>query len=425
MKKERITRPCGIGNRFFGVRRFERPFLKFLQSHTLFLLFTTLPGVFINTYLMGQTDDDNVVLGFNAAAYFFLTVGMHLATFVMRRFSASACAVSGVVIYNIFFLAVLLLRERASDYFWLLGLLEGIGGGFYWLSYGQCLTDTTTDQNRDPALAMINICGSVVNLAAPLFAGAVISLLPGDWGYTSIFGLALAVAAVTAFTLLRLPRMQKEKARPRLGCAYRMVFGNGIWQRGLGAMFFYSLREGVFAFILSILLFRFVRNEALVGFNTFLTGGAAIAASILVNKFVKKNNRVRCMVISVAVLFAASLFFVWQHNAVTALLFSAINAGFFVLETIPVNAVTLSLFDFMPGAPALRPELFAVKELFTSAGRAFGVLLLVAVNLLTGGSLIWQCAMLAVLSLTQTFTILAARSAETKMERLRQEGGSL
>ena len=41
------------------------------------------------------------------------------------------------------------------------------------------------------------------------------------------------------------------------------------------------MREGAFTFILSIVLYQMVKNELLVGFNTFLSAAAAIASYVI------------------------------------------------------------------------------------------------------------------------------------------------
>ena len=78
-----------------------------------------------------------------------------------------------------------------------MGLLNGLGGVFYWLGYYNLLTDTTKDANRDQALSVFGIVLAVINLVVPMTSGFLISSLPGNVGYFVIFGISFGVSILT------------------------------------------------------------------------------------------------------------------------------------------------------------------------------------------------------------------------------------
>ena len=397
-------------------------FYRFLRVHTMFLVFSTLASVFINTYIMSQSDDTNLVLYYNSIVFITCAASMVVSSQLMRKFNPNLVAVIGIVIYNILYITLIVLGENAARYYYVLGLLSGVAGGFYWMCYSDLLTDYTRNDNRDKALAIISISSSGVNLVAPLVSGLIISVIPNMGGYFCVFGLALAIALLTCFGLARLPKKQGEQNESKYKAALRMVFQDRCWMTGMTGMLFSGIREGAFSFILSVLLFEMVNNEMLTGFNTFLMGAAAIGAYVLMSKIMHPHNRVKYMLIAQAVLIAAGLLLLFWMNPVTILLLTVINSFFMGFITNSATCVFFGLVQSMPGARQCRPELFTIKECFLATGRCVGVLFIVLVNYLSGGTLFWKAMSLLILTLVQFVTIYVSKVSMKMMEqRLQKE----
>lgn len=397
-------------------------FYKFLKVHTGYLIFNGLPGIFINTFLMSRGGDMNVVLYYNAIVFMSCAVSMLFASTALRRYNAGNVSLVGVVLYNVLYLLLILLGNNASRYFYVLGVVNGLASGFYWISYSKLLTDSTNDNTRDKALAFIGISGSAVNLVIPLFSGFVISTIPGDWGYLSIFALALIIACFTAVGLLRLPRENIVKTPSKQIYVIKRVFKSKCWLLGLFSQTIMGVREGAFGVILNLLLYGLIKSEMLIGFNTFLSGGAAIVCFLIISKVIRPDNRVRFMTIAVAALLATSIGFVFCINPVYVILFSVLNALFLGFVTNSTFSVFLSLIEKIPGAVGYRPELFAIKEFFLATGRCIGIAVIVIVNIYAKNSMFWQAITLVFLTLTQVVTIFVSRAAIRRVACLPEEG---
>lgn len=247
-------------------------FYRFLSVHACFLVFYGLPHVFINTMLLGQTGDVKVVVMYNATFFLGSAAAMLLAAGLLQRTDSGVTAVLGILGYNVLYLLLIVLGDNASRWHLWLGLLAGLADGCYWLSYGHLLSDSTDLSNRDSGLAIVNICANVVNLTIPLLAGFIIDAVGGTRGYMAVFGLSFAVSAVTCALALRLPKR-------RMAGAHKVDYPRTLRAIGRNRHLLYSLaaqgckgvREGAFTFILSIVLYQMVKNELLVGFNTFLS----------------------------------------------------------------------------------------------------------------------------------------------------------
>ena len=231
---------------------------------------------------------------YNATFFLGSAAAMLLAAGLLQRTDSGVTAVLGILGYNVLYLLLIVLGDNASRWHLWLGLLAGLADGCYWLSYGHLLSDSTDLANRDSGLAIVNICANVVNLTIPLLAGFIIDAVGGTRGCVAVFGLSFAVsAAVTCALALRLPKR-------RMAGAHKVDYPRTLRAIGRNRHLLYSLaaqgckgvREGAFTFILSIVLYQIVKNELLVGFNTFLSAAAAIPSYVIASRILSLANRV-------------------------------------------------------------------------------------------------------------------------------------
>ncbi len=399
--------------RAIGGESLSGEFYLFLRVHTMFLVFSRLPIVFLNTLLIGQSQNMNVVLGYNAVAFVSCASCMLLASRAVHRLGPGLTAVLGIAGYNIFYLFLVLMGGQATHWSVLLGMLVGLADGFYWLCYGCLLSGTTQAFNRDSGLAIISICGSLVNLVVPLLSGAVISFVGGLKGYGVVFGVALAVALFTAILALRLPPSLRQPSRQKTDYAFalRLVLRNKGMRYAYLAQSCKGIREGAFLFAMGVVLYQLVSNELLIGFNTFLSALAAMASFVVISRVVTVARRVPLMVMAVVVLAVSAGLCLLFLGPLAVLVFSFINSSFggFI-----ENSCFTTLLDYLqtvPGASDHRPELLAMNECALATGRIVGLGIVVGITYFAGQAVVYQMLGLLALILTQFGTAALCRKA--------------
>ena len=408
--------------RAVGGDSLESTYYHFLLVHTMFLIFNGLPSVFINTFLMKQTGNMNVVLVFNCLSFFGTALGMFLSSAAVHWFNSGVVSVLGIFGYNLLYLQLILLNTHAADYVVLLGITSGLAGAFYWISYSELLTQYTNLNNRDSGMAIVSIVGSTVNSIVPFIAGAIISAVGGISGYNVVFGLAFVIAIITAVGAIRLPKPQGRTPRAHHRQTIRFSFHHKAVFYSLLSEGFMGIREGAFGFILSILLYRLIKSEVLVGFNTLLSSVAAVASFLIISRKIKGKNRIQYMQIAVYSLLVFSIVNVFTINPIILILFTILNSffsGFIVNSTF---GIFLDAIQTLPEAQGMRPELFAQKELCLATGRCLGIFIIMGIDRFSSG-LMWQAISLVILTLTQLATISACKHAMRLMNETIKERG--
>lgn len=402
----------GAAKRALGGQSLSGDYYRLLRVHTLFLTFSKLSAVFINTLLLGQTQDVNVVLGYNAVYFASCAVTMLLATGVLHRLGPGVTAVLGIAGYNLLYLFLLLAGVQAARYALFLGLLIGVADGFYWLSYGCLFSGTTQLSNRDSGLAIISVCGSLVNLVAPLVSGGLISFVGGMRGYATVFGLALLVALLCAALALRLPnRLGRAAARPNHRQSLRLALRRPALRYALLAQGCKGIREGSFLFALGVVLYQLVSSEWLIGFNTFLSSLAAIASYMVISRVVTVARRVPLMAMAVVVLAVAAGLCLGLLSPLAVLAFSLVNACFAGYIENSCFTTFLDALQTVPGAEAHRAELLALNECTLASGRIVGLGMVALLFLGVGKAVSSQVLGLLLLTLTQFGTVLLCKKA--------------
>lgn len=392
--------------RLVGGQNLGRDFYKFFAVHICFMIFTRLPGVFINTLLLGQSDDVNVVMYYNVIYFIAGALSMIGAAQVLHRTNSGVTAIIGIVCYNILFLTIILLNESASQYYILLGMLIGLADGFYWVSYGTLLSDSTNFNNRDSGLAIISLGVSLVNMIVPLISGFLISYIGGIKGYLTVFVVALIISMITSVLAFRLPKKHKEK---RESVQYRKTL-KIIWRQkellfallGQGCK---GIREGAFTFILNLVLFQLIKSELLIGINSFLTAILGIISFMILSRILTVKNRESYMLRSVIVLSVTAGLSALISNPILIIVYSCVNAFFCGFLENSCYATFLDTIQQVPQIEQIKPEIFAVNETVLTMGRITGLGIMVIMNLIFGVSVRIQLLSLLILTVIQLSTV--------------------
>lgn len=395
-------------------------YYQFLLVHTLFLVFTRIPGIFINTLLMNQTGSINSTLFYNGAIFAACAAMMLLSAHIMHRTQSKVTAVIGILGYNLLYLCYILFQDRVGQYYMLFGLANGMADGFYYISYGRMILSCTETWNRDSGMGIISIFSAAVNLLVPLFSGSLISLIGGVKGYVVVFIVAFLVAFATLLAVFRLPNEIRHREKPgvhylkflKLICQKRQILYGLLGETMKG------VREGTFMFILNMILYQLVKNEFLIGCNSFLSGAASILCFWFMSHFIRPDNRQKYMVAAICILTGVSLISLWAVNPVMVVVFAVINAFFAGMIEISCYTTFFDISQSVPEAEQYTPELLAFHEVFVVVGRCAGLFAFAVINTIFHGALQAQLASLLLLTVFQFFTVLLCRKARVTAIRI-------
>ncbi|HWI60808.1 MAG TPA: MFS transporter [Symbiobacteriaceae bacterium] len=338
----------------------------------LWALANGLSGLFTNVYLWRLRPGVTTPAYYNLWVYLAILIAMPLLGGVAKRRGAALINAAGMLLYAGFYLCLLLLQDQAANYLSGLGIFYGLALSCYALGTHVLAYDMTQDGNREFYYNRNGLITSLGGLLAPLAAGWVVSSFPEFAGYRIIFisSFVLFVAAALVGMSLR---------TPRAGSAYRLFAvvpgSHPGWHRLLVAYTLMGMRDGVFSFAVSLLVYLATGGERSVGNFAFVTAAVGMGAFWLSGRIMTPATRSKLFPVGALLMAVATgiigLGPTW-HVMLAFGLLSAIATPFWQ------TAYASTAFDVIKqasGQQDLRIEMIAAREIPLNLGRLASLLL--------------------------------------------------
>ncbi len=402
-----------------GLAVLSKEFMRYCDMYICFLFFFNMNNIFVSTFLYKVTNDYRVVMYYNIWLYVAQAIATFLGVMSIKKRSIFTSTRMGILFHSVVYLAFIIFGEKLAGFYPLIAIFFALGGGFYWLAESVYFTSYTTDRHRDVAVSYTNLWGSISSIAVPTFAGMLVSLFSGFTGYRVLFGIGFTLTLICVYLSTKLDPVDRiDTSKPRFGEAFKEVFKIKAERAVVGASIMRGTRDGVFSFILSIMLFEMLQNEAYIGLNAFISGVAALVSAWLYGKLVKPGNRGYWMKIAVTVMVAVTALVLLKVNAITVILLSLFSnlLGNFMVN--PVFMYGYVMVQTVPQADEKRLESQTMIQVFLYVGRVIGIVATLIMLSLGWGYII----PLGILTLLQYVTVWLTRVAKREFERIEAGG---
>ncbi|MGP4065074.1 MFS transporter [Oceanobacillus sp. M65] len=340
----------------------------------LYSLGIFLSNTFVNIYLWKQSGDYITIAIYNLAIYLFQPATFILAGKLAKKVDRVVVLRLGVIFLSIFFLSVLLIGEQASKYNFLLGSLLGIGYGFYWLAFNVLTFEITEPETRDFFNGFLGVLQSFGGMIGPLLAGIIIARMEANIGYTTIFTISfiLFILAVACSFFLNRRRAEGSFHFRRI---LQERHHNKNWRRILHAHTFQGLREGIFAFIISIWVFLITQSEFSLGMFNLVLSGLSFVFYFIATKFIKNKLRKKAILLGGLILFFSTFIILFNLGYVQLIIYAVFIGIAYPIINVPYVSMTYDVIGKAWKAKEMRVEYIVVRELFVNLGRVASIVL--------------------------------------------------
>ncbi|ULT55671.1 MFS transporter [Neobacillus drentensis] len=343
----------------------------------LYSLSVALSNTFVNIYLWKQTGQYSDIALYNLSIVVLQPLTFILAGRWAKKIDRVIVLRIGVISLALFYLAVLITGTNASTYLLLLGGLLGIGYGFYWLAYNVLTFEITEPETRDFFNGFLGILSSAGGMIGPIAAGIIITKFEEFTGYSFVFGLSLALFGLAVFMSFSL------KPRPASGryCFKRIIEErkqNENWRFVTNAHFVQGLREGTFAFVISVFVYISTGSEMSLGTFGLINSGISFVAYYFASRLIKKKFRKKAILIGGIILYASVMLIIWDLNFVKLLLYGGMIAIAYPLLFVPYSSTTYDVIGSGWKAAEMRIEYIVVREIYLNLGRIISILAFLA-----------------------------------------------
>lgn len=291
------------------------------------------------------------------------------------RVSSSRLMVLGIIL-NILYLALLLILQTHARYYFIpLAIIEGLSASFYWLALFVLAAAWIKQEQADWYNGWTGTFEALLGLLAPLLSGWLIATLPGIAGYRIVFLLALISLGLALILALGGNPTQIITTREHSTASRHNI----KWRPLLWSFWALGMRDGIYFFIPSLLLYIVTHNSLLLGL--YMTMQAAIEGAVfwMVSRATTRKTRLRN--ITIASIVSLGVPFLMLQPLSTPSLFAL---GILIALAYPPFKVVLESTALVhinqhSQSDSDRIQLTGIKETWINSGRLLSLVLLLLV----------------------------------------------
>jgi len=344
-----------------------------LAISALFNFAIGLSNIFVNVFFWKQSSDFIVIALYNLIQYVTIPITFVLAGMLAKKKDGVWPLRIGLLIFAVFFMLILLLGNKSISYIYLLGIINGMALGFYWLAFNTLSFDFTHINNRDNFNGFNGCYAGIAAAISPLPAAYIISIFSGMKGYYVVFALTLATFVILILMSMLLKcksygrRLDFRKAFARNGKEWSIVRTSAsIW----------GFRDLIIVFLINILTIEATNSELSLGTLTFIGAIISSGAYVLAQKVIRPPHRKLSILIGTIGSFIAVLGLAAKVVYGTLVFYIIMNAFFLPFFLIQLNSAIFNVID-QNHEGSMRIEYMINRELVLNTGRAVSALILI------------------------------------------------
>ncbi|WP_281289983.1 MFS transporter [Pasteuria penetrans] len=341
----------------------------------LFALVNTLSGMFTNIYLWKINPSYTIITLFNLTYCVVSTLSFVTAGWFCKRFDRIATLRFGAVFLALFHIIILMVGNQAIHYIYFLGVLLGLGSGYFWIAYNVLYFEITGPKNRDCYNGLQGFTASLAGMIGPLVAGWIIDFMPSFLGYRVIFISSfclLLIIVVITLAIRRVPTPGRFSLLPLMVTLTHPSTRD--WCRICCAKVLYGFREGVLVYVISVFAYSVFHDELELGCFFTLGSFLSMVAFALVSRILTPTNRNLGFFVGTLGMFLAVLPLLRQLDSFHLLLFGVLLSIFYPFYVAPLISAVFDMMEMRVSVQALRVEHVVMRELSIGIGRILGML---------------------------------------------------
>jgi len=357
---------------FLSKNEISRDLIFLLIIGGLYSLGIFLSNTFVNVYLWKQAGDYITIAVYNLGIFIFQPIAFIIAGKIAKKVDRIIVLRLGVTFLSVFFLSVLIIGENSQTYNFLLGSVLGIGYGFYWLAFNVLTFEITEPETRDFFNGFLGVLQSFGGMVGPITAGIIISKMTDNVGYTTIFAISFVLfisAVIISFFL------QRRKAAGDF--YFKEVLNerknNKNWKRIVDSHIFQGLREGIFAFVITIWVYLITKSELSLGMFNLYFSGFSFVFYFVATKIITPARRKKAILFGSLLLYLSLYIILFKTTYFTLIIYGILIGIAYPIINVPYVSLSYDVIGKARKAKEMRIEYIVVRELFTNIGRVVSI----------------------------------------------------
>ena len=243
--------------------------------------------VFLVLYFLTVSNSNILPLGIYKLVS---VVAIWLVIFLVRNHCKSKGRIKfmriGIVLYFIYFLSIILLKEKVVDYIYFIGLLYGLEEGFYYSVYNMIESDGVENKDRAKYIGTYTLTKNIISIIFPLIFAGIIQ--KSGFINATIFALFIVILEIILSNIFKdnnIPKSDKTNFKE-----FRQITKNHeefrrIIETKICAGLTYS--EGALSYVITIYIIKVFSESVSLGIFTSIFSIISALIGLLFVKVIK------------------------------------------------------------------------------------------------------------------------------------------
>lgn len=285
-------------------------------------ILTTFIDSFLVLYFLTVSKSNIIPLGM----YHIIEVTMvFLTMFMLRNASKKSnrknLVVLGIIFAFIYFLSIIILKDKIIEFAPIVGFLYGLSEGFYYSVFNSFETDGVKENDRKKFYGKYTIYKSLTSILFPIIFGSIIT----KTGFIKSLILVLIIVALEIFLSIifkdeNVPKSNKFSLKEYLKITknnkvikslYKVDFCDGL-----------TYSSGAFKLIVTIYIIKVFSNSFSLGIFTSIFSLVSCIIGYLFSTYIKKKKYIKILYISMVCTIISLCILLIKCNAITIIIFN-------------------------------------------------------------------------------------------------------
>lgn len=203
----------------------------------------------------------------------------------------------GIVLYFVYFLSIIILKEKVVDYIYLIGMLYGLEEGFYYSVYNMIESDGIDNKDRTKYVGVYTAVKNIVSIIFPLIFGGMIQ--KSGFINATIFALFIVIFEIILSNLFKdnnIPKSNKTNFKE-----FKNIVKNNKGFKNIMVMKICSgltYSEGALSYVITIYIIKVFSESISLGIFTSIFSVISVIIGILFIKIIKNKYYVPLMIVT-------------------------------------------------------------------------------------------------------------------------------
>lgn len=355
-----------------------------LVSYAIYEFVYPLIVVFVNAFILRQTNDFLAVALYNLGTFLSLPAAFYLNGLVLRKVHLNWPYLIGVVGQGLVACLVFFVSFHSLPALFAFGVLQGVPMGLFWANRNFISLDITHDENRNYFTGLEVILSTIAATTTPFVVGWVLEL-GGRFGLFAIDRGYRALGVVSLFLLFwagkKITTSQLDQPKFR-----KLWVGkaSSLWNTARLVELARGIQNGLDLFIIPLVIFNFLGKEGSLGTMQSIAAIVGVVILYSLARFLKPAKRLITLRLDILALVCLALIFALGFSPLTALIYVIFAAAISHISWMASNPISMKTIDQEDGGDNTDNYAYVCdREMFLNIGRFIGVVIFLALISLT------------------------------------------